>query len=609
MPLLEVNNLKTFFNLENGQVARAVDGVSFSLEEGKTLCIVGESGCGKSQTAFSIVRLLEPNAFTLADSEILYNNIDLLSLEENELCRLRGNEISMIFQEPMQSLNPLFTIGNHLIEPLLIHKGLTKQEAKVIAIDLLNKVGIPDPELRYQAYPHELSGGMKQRVMIAMALACKPNLLIADEPTTALDVTTQAQVLDLLKDMQDEYKMGMIFITHDMGVVNIIADYVCVMYGGKVVEYGSKKDIFTNPQHPYTRNLLKAIPVAGNKEFKLTSIPGTVPSATVLTEGCRFAERCDEVMEICYTVKPNSFKVAKTTDSKHCAYCHLLDSELKKELNKIKEQELKPLKDLKDEILLKVNNLNIHFPIKTGLFQRVTDHVKAVNDLSFEIKRGETLVLVGESGCGKSTTAQAIMRLIPYAVGDIFFNDINLLNISNAKLKQIKSKIQIVFQDPFTSLSPRLNIYQIISEGLEIHYPNLDKDTIMNKVISVLNDVGLNEDVLDRFPHEFSGGQRQRIAIARALILEPELLILDEPTSALDVSVQAQILNLLNDIQSRTNITYLFITHDLGVVEYIADNVAVMYFGDLVEYGSAEEVLYNPKHSYTKTLLSAVPKI
>jgi peptide/nickel transport system ATP-binding protein len=606
--LLKVEDLVTHFDLGEGKVARAVDGISFGIEAGRTLAIVGESGCGKSQTAFSIMRLLESNGFHDESSRILFEGEDLLAKEEDELQLIRGNRIAMIFQEPMASLNPLYRVSSQLSEPLRQHQGASRKDAYQRCIELLTDVGIPDPKSRVSNYPHEMSGGMKQRVMIAMALACRPKLLIADEPTTALDVTIQAQILGLMKDLQQKTGMAILLITHDMGVVNQMADDVCVMYAGKLAEQGSRDDIFGNMQHPYTRRLLESIPNRADIRYKLHTIPGLVPSASAFpAQGCRFTDRCAERIDCCATLTPDMLPCGDHDG--HVACCHLLGGETQADRSAVASKAPRPERRVSDDVLLSVQDLYTYFPVKHGMLQRVINHVRAVDGVHFELKRGQTLALVGESGCGKTTVGHSVLRLIEEAKGSVVFDGKDVLAASHAEAKGLRSRMQMVFQDPFGSLSPRLKVDEIVGEGLRVHAAKLSAADRAAKVVDVLKRVGLSADIGSRFPHEFSGGQRQRIAVARALILEPDLLVLDEPTSALDVSVQAQILNLLEEIQVRSNLAYVFITHDLGVVEYIADHVAVMYLGRIVEQASASRLFAAPRHPYTRTLLDAVPRI
>jgi peptide/nickel transport system ATP-binding protein len=602
--LLEVKNLKTYFNVGLDKVARAVDGISFTIEEGKTLAIVGESGCGKTQTAFSIIRLIASNGFH-PSGQINFDKKNLSNLTELEMQSIRGNDISMIFQEPMTSLNPLYRIGNQLEEPLCQHRKIAKGHARKLSIDLLDQVGIPDPHKRVDCFPHELSGGMKQRVMIAMALACKPKLLIADEPTTALDVTIQAQVLKLISDLQKETGMSILLITHDMGIVNQIADDICIMYAGRIAEKGPRDNIFKNMAHPYTRHLMDSIPKVNDTGFLLNAIPGMVPGATEYGDGCLFADRCSQVMDICKKTDGPQYNI----EQNHFAFCHLYkDGNLAKKFtspNRIKS----PKKLIQSESILSIKSLRTWFPLRKGVFLRIANYVKAVDNIDIEVQKGSTLALVGESGCGKTTLGESILRLTKEAKGEVLFNGLDIMKLNTTELKKIRNQIQIVIQDPMGSLSPRMTVENIVGEGLEEHYKDLNDTELRKRIVHVLNEVGLPISVLDRYPHEFSGGQRQRIAIARALILEPSFLVLDEPTSALDVSVQAQVLNLFKELQAKRNLTYLFITHNLSVVRYMADKVAIMYLGKIVEYGSTLEIFQDPKHPYTKSLLAAIPNI
>ncbi|MFG6582035.1 ABC transporter ATP-binding protein [Sulfitobacter sp. 1A12779] len=521
--LLDVKDLQVSFR-QDGQLIPAVRGVSFAVNRGETVALVGESGSGKSVSALSTVSLLGESAEV--SGSVTYNGQQMIGADDKLLRDVRGNDISFIFQEPMTSLNPLHTIEKQLAESLALHQGLQGQAARERVLELLQQVGINDAESRMDAYPHQLSGGQRQRVMIAMALANKPDILIADEPTTALDVTIQAQILDLLKDLKDEMGMGLLFITHDLGIVRRIADRVFVMQKGLVVEEGPTAEIFDNPQHPYTRKLLGAEP---------TGAPAPVE------------EDAHEV--------------------------------------------------------LRTDNLKVWFPIQKGLLRRTVGHVKAVNDTSLSIRAGETLGIVGESGSGKTTAALAIMRLIG-SEGEVTFRGEDLRKWSTKKLRRLRADMQIVFQDPFGSLSPRMTCFQIISEGLAIH--KIDKGRDKRELVAeVMTEVGLDPATMDRYPHEFSGGQRQRIAIARAMVLRPKLLVLDEPTSALDMTVQVQIVDLLRDLQAKYGLAYLFISHDLKVVRAMSHKVMVMKRGDVVEYGDVDALYDNPQTEYTRNLLQA----
>lgn len=602
--LLQVKNLKTYFNVGINKVARAIDGISFNLEEGKTLAIVGESGCGKTQTAFSIIRLIANNGFH-PSGEIYFNKRKLSNLTELEMQSIRGNDISMIFQEPMTSLNPLYRIGNQLEEPLYQHRKIAKGPARKLAIELLNQVGIPDPHKRLDCFPHELSGGMKQRVMIAMALACKPKLLIADEPTTALDTTIQAQVLKLMSDLQKETGMSILLITHDMGIVNQIADDICIMYAGRIAEKGSRDNILKNMAHPYTRHLMNSIPKVKDTGFILNTLPGMVSEATDYSTGCLFTERCSQAMDICkkidspqYTIEPN-----------HFTFCHLYEhGKLPQEIampGSIKS----PERSTENKSILSIKALRTWFPVRKGVFLRIANYIKAVDNVDLEIQKGSTLALVGESGCGKTTLGESILKLTGETQGEVIFEGLDIMKLNNTELKKIRNQMQIVFQDPMGSLSPRMTVEDIVGEGLQVHSKDMGLIERRKKTEDVLNEVGLPKSSISRYPHEFSGGQRQRIAIARALILEPRFLVLDEPTSALDVCVQAQVLNLFKELQAKRKLTYLFITHNLGVVRYMADKVAIMYLGKIVENGSTNEIFQNPKHPYTKSLLESIPDI
>ncbi|MFQ5588270.1 MAG: dipeptide ABC transporter ATP-binding protein [Nitrospiria bacterium] len=608
--LLQIEDLKTWFATDEG-VVRAVDGVSFDIARGKTFALVGESGCGKSMTALSIMKLVPRPAGRIVSGRVLLEGEDLCALPEVAMRGLRGRRISMIFQEPMTSLNPVITVGDQIRETLEYHLKLGAKAAKSRAVELLDLVGIPDPGLRYDEYPHQISGGMKQRVMIAMALSGEPDLLIADEPTTALDVTIQAQILDLLRRLQEERGMAILLITHDLGVVAETADEVAVMYAGEIVERAARAAFFENPRHPYSQKLLSSLPGNKRRGEALEIIRGTVPALNRVFQGCRFANRCDYVWERCEREIP----VWTESGEDGGIRCHLAEAPekaappVKQTAAEEKARDDSAVPVDKTQTLLRVSALKVHFPIRKGLFKRVTGHVKAVDGVSLDIDPGKTVALVGESGCGKTTVGKSILQLIPQTAGSVMLEDTDLSTLSGEALRKRRSDFQIIFQDPYSSLNPRMLIGDILKEGvhaLKLDQTNNKDETWMDEL---LEQVGLTPDAKRRYPHEFSGGQRQRICIARVLAVRPKLIICDEPTSALDVSVQAQVLNLLKQLQTQYRLAYLFITHDLSVVHYFADEVAVMYLGRIVEYGSVTSVLGNPKHPYTRALLSAVPQV
>jgi oligopeptide/dipeptide ABC transporter ATP-binding protein len=611
--ILKVKNLRTYFSGENktSPVSRAVDGVSFEIKKGKTFALVGESGCGKSITALSIIQLIPKPHGYLAGGTIELNNKDIATLNEREKRRLRGSVVSMIFQEPMTSLNPVFTVGDQISEVIRLHKGLGKTAARREAIEVLAKVQLPNPEGIYGEYPHRLSGGMRQRVMIAIALACKPQLLIADEPTTALDVTIQEEILQLIKEMRTTLDMGVLLISHNLAVVYRNAEEVGVMYGGKIVEQAPTPLLFRNPMHPYTLKLLRSIPDSEKRGQTLETIPGTVPAPTEYDAGCRFARRCDREMQGCKDIEPT----LNAIEADHYVACHLYDETFMKspEANLIQKDriEVKALTVAAQdrEVLLEVKGLKCHFPIKKGLFKKTTGFVKAVDGIDLTIKKGSTLALVGESGCGKTTAGKTILRLNEPTAGSIIYDGSDITELSASALKPFCTKMQIIFQDPYSSLNPRMMIGAVIEEGLKSLRPELNKKARKEKIAETMELVGLTPDMTVRYPHEFSGGQRQRVGIARVLAVEPDFIICDEATSALDVSVQAQILNLLKSIQRELGISLLFITHDLGVVEYIADEVCVMHKGKIVERGTVDDIFNSPQDDYTKRLLAAVPRI
>ncbi len=605
-PIVQLEALKTYFKTGSG-IAKAVDGISFSINKGETYALVGESGCGKSVTALSILQLVAKPAGYIAGGRILLHGKDISLLPPIAMRSVRGNQVSMIFQEPMTALNPVFTIGNQISEAILLHQEVTKKEARDISINMLDKVGIPDPAERFGEYPHQMSGGMRQRVMIAMALACKPELLIADEPTTALDVTIQSQILTLMRDLQKDLGTAVLLITHDMGVVQENADRVGVMYAGKLVEEASKEDLFNNPSHPYTRLLLRSIPARTKRDTSLATIEGRVPKATAWPEGCRFADRCPLVMDKCRKEAPAPLNAGPN----HTSSCFLLErDQTAPDLSILDERSPTPPSALDTSVCrLRVTDLKMHFPVRKGLLKHVTGHVKAVDGVSLTIHKGETLALVGESGCGKTTVGKCLVRLYDPSGGSMLYAGSELAGLDNQALKPYRRHMQMIFQDPFSCLNPRMMIGETIVEGMQTHGIGASRKERMEMARSLLPKVGLDPDMATRYPHEFSGGQRQRIGVARALAVNPELIICDEATSSLDVSVQAQILNLLKELQSDLGLSYLFITHDLGVVEYLADRVAVMYLGRIVEEGTTEEIFQSPKHPYTEALLSAVPHI
>ena len=596
--MLEVTDLRLGFSAGKTTLV-AVDGVSFAISKGETFALLGESGCGKSVTAQGIMRLL-PAAGRVAGGSVTLDGEELLTLSEADMRQVRGARIAMIFQEPATSLNPVLTVGVQIGEVLDRHCGLRGEAARQRMLELLQQVGIADPERRLDEYPFQFSGGMKQRVMIAIALAGEPDLLIADEPTTALDVTVQAQILDLLAQLQRERGMAILLITHDLGVVAKMAQRIGVMYAGELVEVASREDFFRRPSHPYTQALFAALPEISRRGMALTTIPGQVPSLSAMPGGCRFAERCRHVMKQCREVSP----LWRTLGASHELRCHWSGSAAG-----IVDTPRLGMSDRLPEMasFLKVSDLKVHFPIRRGVLQRTVGHVLAVDGVSLVISAGRTLALVGESGCGKTTVGKALLQLVRPTAGSVVLGGAELVGMQARRLRAARRHMQMVFQDPFASLNPRMRVGEIIAEGMGALALKADSAAQAAAVAALLKQVGLPDEAAGRYPHEFSGGQRQRIAIARALAVQPQLLICDEPTSALDVSVQAQILNLLKELQEALGIAYLFITHNFAVVEYLANDVAVMYLGRIVERGTAEEVLRSPQHPYTKALLSAVP--
>ena len=576
--LLDVKNLVTEFNTENGLV-KAVDDVSFQVNKGEVIGIVGESGSGKSVTSLSIMRLIPDPPGKITGGQINYYRdgktaIDLVKIPDNEMRSYRGNEISMIFQEPMTSLNPVFTCGNQVIEAIMLHQKISKQQAEQKTLELFAQVKLPDPKRAFDAYPHQLSGGQKQRVMIAMAMSCQPKILIADEPTTALDVTVQKTILELINELSRQTGMSTIFITHDLGVIAEIADKVVVMYKGKIVEQGSVVDIFSNPKHPYTKGLLACRPPLEKRLSKLPVIADFMEETDgVITEK---AADMNALVE--------AFVVSKDQTQKRFAVL----------------QQHAPILQLK--------NIQTWFPNKTNLFGKPLDYVKAVDDVSFDVHEGETLGLVGESGCGKTTLGRTILRLIEPSGGSAIFDGKDIFNLGQKELKELREHMQIIFQDPYSSLNPRMTIGNAILEPMKVHNKYSNDAERKDKVIELLEKVNMKAEHFQRYPHEFSGGQRQRICIARALSLNPKFIICDESVSALDVSVQAQVLNLLIQLREEFKFTYIFISHDLSVVKFMSDRMVVMNKGKIEEMGIADEIYNNPQQEYTKKLIAAIPK-
>lgn len=577
-PLLEIKNLVTEFHTED-KIVKAVNNVSFTLHRGETIGIVGESGSGKSVTSLSTMRLIPNPPGRIAKGEILYHkkdgsSIDLTKVSERDMRQYRGNDIAMIFQEPMTSLNPVYTCGDQVMEAIMLHQKISKQDAKALTIKLFEEVKLPRPEDIFSSYPHQLSGGQKQRVMIAMAMSCEPSIMIADEPTTALDVTVQKTILELMNDLQLKHEMGILFITHDLGVIAELADRVIVMYKGKIVEQGNVMDIFTNPQHPYTKGLLACRPPLNRRLHWLPTV-----SDFMKEEDGQMIESNKSVEEV------------------------VRDLVISKEETAKKHEEL-----YKKEPILEIENLKTYFPIRKGLFGRTKDWVKAVDDVSFKVYPGETLGLVGESGCGKTTLGRTILRLIDPTEGSIKFKGRDITTLGQKELRELRKDIQIIFQDPYSSLNPRITIGEAIMEPMKVH-GILENDVARKKrVIELLERVNMQAEHFNRYPHEFSGGQRQRICVARALALRPQFIICDESVSALDVSVQAQVLNLLNELRNEFNFTYIFISHDLSVVKFMSDRMVVMNRGKIEEMGFADEIYENPKTSYTQKLISSIPK-
>ena len=576
--LLEIKNLVTEFHTEEESV-KAVNDVSFTLNKGETIGIVGESGSGKSVTSLSVMRLIPNPPGKISNGEILFHTkndvVDLVQATEKEMRSYRGNEIAMIFQEPMTSLNPVYTCGDQVAEAIMLHQKMSKKEAKELTISLFKQVELPRPDTMFDAYPHQISGGQKQRVMIAMAMSCNPSILIADEPTTALDVTVQKTILELMMQLQQEHDMGIMFITHDLGVIAELADKVVVMYKGKIVEQGNVMDIFTNPQHPYTKGLLACRPPL---QRRLQWLPTVSDFMSVDANGIMH-ETNKSVAEVTNSLVISPAETAKRHETL-----------------------------FKQEPVLRINNLKTYFPINKGVFGKAKNYVKAVDDVTFEVYPGETLGLVGESGCGKTTLGRTILKLVEPTEGQIIFEESDLTHLGTKEMRAYRKEMQIIFQDPYSSLNPRITIGEAIMEPMRVHNVFNNDTERKERVMELLKRVSLLEQHFYRYPHEFSGGQRQRICIARSLALNPKFIICDESVSALDVSVQAQVLNLLNELKEEFQFTYIFISHDLSVVKFMSDRMIVMQEGKIVEMGLADEIYANPQTEYTKELINAIPK-
>jgi len=609
--VLQVDGLQTELDTDSGLV-RAVDALSLSIERGETFALVGESGCGKSVTALSILRLLPENG-RVAQGRIDLAGTDVAQLPESRMRDVRGRRIGIVFQEPATSLNPVLPVGAQIVEVIERHTPLKGAAAGARALEWLRRVGLPEPERRIASYPFQLSGGQKQRVMIAIALAAEPDVLIADEPTTALDVTVQKQILDLLMDLQKDQGMAMLLITHDLGIVSQVAHRVALMYAGQVVEVAETAEFFARPWHPYARMLLDALPDFAKRGRPLAAIGGTVPRLDQAFERCRFADRCPAAQAECVNGAP---PLLVPVDS-HAVRCVLYRNGLPADRLPVRREEStgaspRARSESSANPLLDVRDYRVHFPIRRGVLKRTVGYVKAVDGISFTLQAGRTLALVGESGCGKTTTGKALLQLLRASAvihGEARLDGQELSTLDGAALRHARRSLQIIFQDPFASLNPRMRVSELLAEGLLALRPELGGRQIADRTLGLLSRVGLRDDALDRYPHEFSGGQRQRLAIARALAVEPRLLVCDEPTSALDVSVQAQIVNLLKQLQDELGVAYLFITHNFGVVEYLAHDIAVMKDGRIVEAGPAQDILVNPESDYTRELLQSVPRL
>ncbi len=604
--LLEVNDLKTRFYTENG-IVHAVNGISYTLEKGESLAIVGESGSGKTVGVLSIMGLINTPPGKIEAGEVIFNGRDLLDLTARQMRDIRGREIAMVFQDPMTSLNPVLTIGRQLTEALERHLKLSRTAANARSVELLELVGIPNAADRISDYPHQFSGGQRQRIGIAMALLCDPSLLIADEPTTALDVTIQAQIMELVAKLQRDLGMAIIWITHDLGVVAGLVDKVAVMYSGYIVEMAPVRDLYMATSHPYTLGLLESIPTIDGSEERLIPIPGLPPDLLQEAQHCPFAPRCRFAVEKCWEENPPLLAV----DEDHFSACWRWDeirglAAVATKAAVVNVADVTVADEKPTDALLQVRDLKKHFPVQEGLLRRQVGAVQAVDGVTFDVMRGETLGLVGESGCGKSTTGRTILQLLKPTAGKVILNGQDLTQLGKEELRLARRDMQMIFQDPYASLNPRMTVGTIIREALEIHEIG-DRASRAERVHELLELVGLNPGFVNRYPHEFSGGQRQRIGIARALATNPAFIVADEPISALDVSIQAQVINLLMELKNQLGLTYLFIAHDLSMVRYISDRIAVMYLGRIVELCDRNELFDHPLHPYTQALLSAIP--
>ena len=608
--LLEVEDLHVHF-VTTGGVVRAVEGISYKVRPGETVALVGESGCGKSVSSLAIMRLLAKPAGRIVAGQILFQGRNLLQLTEDEMREIRGRDIAMIFQEPMTSLNPVLTVGFQIMEPLLLHLGMSEQRARARAAELLKMVGMPDPERRLDQYPHQFSGGMRQRVMIAIALSCNPKLIIADEPTTALDVTIQAQILKLMKELTRDLGIALVVITHNLGIVARYADRVNVMYAARMAEQGTAADVFARPLHPYTAGLLRSVPRLDKpRGRKLETIDGLPPNLLDPPPGCRFAPRCRARLDACVQAMPELEAVEPHRYSaciRAADMARLGATGLGLQSASTVPPETKALD--RSQPLLRVRELRTYFEVGTGLqlLKGSKAEVRAVDGLSFDVFRGETLGLVGESGCGKTTVGRTLLRLERATGGEIVFDRADVTRVEGQALKDYRRRIQVIFQDPYSSLNPRMTIGEIIAEPMRVYRLAPDARAAREKVAELLAQVGLFGYMAQRYPHELSGGQRQRVGIARALAMQPSFIVCDEPVSALDVSIQAQIINLLEDLQQQYRLTFLFIAHDLAVVRHISDRVIVMYLGKVMEIAERDALYASPLHPYTRALLDAVP--